>query len=78
MDRQSLSTYFFPRLLICRQGLASIAPDIPQLSEEDPPEWEVRRYWDRYWLIDPLDGTKEFISKNGEFTSCTSLISISR
>ena len=59
---------------IIKQGLASIAPDIPQLSEEDPPEWEVRRHWDRYWLIDPLDGTKEFISKNGEFTVNIALI----
>ena len=57
-----------------KQGLASIAPDIPQLSEEDPPAWEERRHWQRYWLIDPLDGTKEFINKNGEFTVNIALI----
>ncbi|WGY27930.1 3'(2'),5'-bisphosphate nucleotidase CysQ [Proteus mirabilis] len=59
---------------IIKQGLASIAPDIPQLSEEDPPAWEERRHWQRYWLIDPLDGTKEFINKNGEFTVNIALI----
>lgn len=59
---------------IIKQGLAIIAPEIPQLSEEDPPEWEIRRHWQRYWLIDPLDGTKEFISKNGEFTVNIALI----
>jgi 3'(2'), 5'-bisphosphate nucleotidase len=43
--------------------------DIPILSEEgkDIP-YEERKGWETYWLIDPLDGTKEFIKKNGEFT----------
>ena len=43
--------------------------DIPILSEEgrDIP-YQDRNKWDTYWLIDPLDGTKEFIKKNGEFT----------
>ncbi len=43
--------------------------DIPILSEEgkDIP-YEERKRWETYWLIDPLDGTKEFIKKNGEFT----------
>lgn len=55
-------------------GLARIAPDIPQLSEEDPPEWSIRQNWQRYWLIDPLDGTKEFINRNGDFTVNIALI----
>ncbi|WP_285316011.1 3'(2'),5'-bisphosphate nucleotidase CysQ [Providencia rettgeri] len=55
-------------------GLARIAPDIPQLSEEDPPEWPIRQNWQRYWLIDPLDGTKEFINRNGDFTVNIALI----
>jgi len=56
-------------------GLRRIAPDIPVLSEEssDVP-WETRRQWRRYWLIDPLDGTKEFIKRNGEFTVNIALI----
>ncbi|HBO22240.1 MULTISPECIES: 3'(2'),5'-bisphosphate nucleotidase CysQ [unclassified Providencia] len=59
---------------IIEAGLARIAPDIPQLSEEDPPEWSVRQNWQRYWLIDPLDGTKEFINRNGDFTVNIALI----
>ncbi|MCV5519585.1 3'(2'),5'-bisphosphate nucleotidase CysQ, partial [Escherichia coli] len=49
-------------------GLQALDPDTPILSEEDPPAWEVRQHWQRYWLVDPLDGTKEFINRNGEFT----------
>lgn len=50
-------------------------PDIPVLSEEsaDIP-WEVRQNWRQYWLVDPLDGTKEFINQNGEFTVNIALI----
>ncbi|WP_075182737.1 3'(2'),5'-bisphosphate nucleotidase CysQ [Pantoea sp. 1.19] len=55
-------------------GLQALTPDIPVLSEEDPPGWEVRRHWQRYWLVDPLDGTKEFIKRNGEFTVNIALI----
>lgn len=49
--------------------------DLPVLSEEsaDIP-WEDRRLWQQYWLVDPLDGTKEFIKKNGEFTVNIALI----
>ncbi|EBH9038043.1 3'(2'),5'-bisphosphate nucleotidase CysQ [Salmonella enterica subsp. indica] len=56
------------------EGLLTLTPDIPVLSEEDPPAWEVRQYWQRYWLVDPLDGTKEFIKRNGEFTVNIALI----
>ena len=50
-------------------GLKKAYPDIPCISEESRiPEYEVRKDWDEYFLIDPLDGTKEFIKKNGEFT----------
>lgn len=48
---------------------------VPVLSEEGTlPDWEVRREWHTYWIIDPLDGTKEFISRNGEFTVNVALI----
>jgi len=55
--------------------LKRITPDLPVLSEEsaDIPFAERRR-WDSYWLVDPLDGTKEFISKNGDFTVNIALI----
>ncbi|WNN43904.1 MULTISPECIES: 3'(2'),5'-bisphosphate nucleotidase CysQ [Winslowiella] len=56
------------------QGLSSLTPDVPVLSEEDPASWEVRQHWQRYWLVDPLDGTKEFIKRNGEFTVNIALI----
>ncbi|MDR0217690.1 MAG: 3'(2'),5'-bisphosphate nucleotidase CysQ [Enterobacteriaceae bacterium] len=59
---------------IIQTGLRRIAPEIPLVSEEDPPTWEERKNWPRYWLVDPLDGTKEFISRNGEFTVNIALI----
>lgn len=49
--------------------------DFPILSEESADiSWEERQKWDTYWLVDPLDGTKEFIKKNGEFTVNIALI----
>jgi len=60
--------------LIC-EGLAALTPDIPLLSEESVERpWEIRRKWRRYWLVDPLDGTREFVKKNGEFTVNIALI----
>ena len=47
---------------------------IPILSEESLVEWNKRKNWTKYWLVDPLDGTKEFIKKNGEFTVNIALI----
>lgn len=56
-------------------ALSSLTPEIPILSEEsaDIP-WSQRSQWQTYWLIDPLDGTKEFIKRNGEFTINIALI----
>ncbi|WP_371195538.1 3'(2'),5'-bisphosphate nucleotidase CysQ [Glaciecola sp. SC05] len=49
--------------------------DLPVLSEESADiSWNTRKSWNRYWLVDPLDGTKEFIKKNGEFTVNIALI----
>lgn len=49
--------------------LAALTPDIPVHSEESEGiTWEMRRDWKKYWLVDPLDGTKEFVRRNGEFT----------
>ena len=57
------------------EGLMQICPDIPILSEEGIQlPFEVRENWRAYWLIDPLDGTKEFINRNGEFTVNIALI----
>lgn len=56
-------------------GLTALTPDLPQLSEEgaDIP-YPVRAKWTRYWLIDPLDGTKEFVKRNDEFSVNIALI----
>lgn len=56
------------------EGLKKLTPDIPILSEEDPISWDIRKNWMRYWLVDPLDGTKEFLKRNGEFTVNIALI----
>lgn len=56
-------------------GLAQLTPDIPVLSEENADiSWTERQIWSKYWLVDPIDGTKEFIKKNGEFTVNIALI----
>jgi 3'(2'), 5'-bisphosphate nucleotidase len=56
-------------------GLTSLTPDLPIISEEsDLPDFTQRRQWNRYWLVDPLDGTKEFVNRNGEFTVNIALI----
>jgi 3'(2'), 5'-bisphosphate nucleotidase len=60
-------------------SLARLTPDIPVLSEESViPDYAQRARWQRYWLVDPLDGTKEFVSRNGEFTVNIALIHAQR
>ncbi|MBW3197549.1 3'(2'),5'-bisphosphate nucleotidase CysQ [Marinobacter nauticus] len=51
------------------KGLRQISRDIPILSEEGAEiPWEERKKWRRFWLIDPIDGTKDFTQRTGEFT----------
>ncbi|MFZ2447651.1 MAG: 3'(2'),5'-bisphosphate nucleotidase CysQ [Syntrophobacteraceae bacterium] len=60
---------------IIADALRSRYPDIPVLSEEGKSvPFEQRRKWERFWLVDPLDGTKEFVKRNGEFTVNIALI----
>ena len=60
-------------------GLRELTPDIPVLSEESAElPFDVRRQWNTYWLVDPLDGTREFIKRNGEFTVNIALIHAGR
>ena len=60
--------------IICN-GLKKLYPNIPIMSEENKQiEYEIRKNWEYYWCIDPIDGTKEFIKKNGEFTVNIALI----
>jgi len=56
-------------------GLADLTPSVPVLSEESARiSFAERALWKEYWLVDPLDGTREFIKKNGEFTVNIALI----
>ncbi|NZA26734.1 3'(2'),5'-bisphosphate nucleotidase CysQ [Luteimonas sp. SJ-92] len=57
-------------------GLAELTPDIPVLSEEsaDAVPLARRRRWPRLWVVDPLDGTREFVKRNGEFTVNIALV----
>jgi len=60
-------------------GLESLEPQLPIITEEAGlPDFEERRGWERYWLIDPLDGTREFVNRNGEFTVNIALINNNR
>jgi 3'(2'), 5'-bisphosphate nucleotidase len=57
-------------------GLRTLTPKLPVLSEESAEQvpWRERRDWMCYWLVDPLDGTREFVKRNGEFTVNIALI----
>ena len=59
---------------IILESLTKLNCNIPILSEESLVDWSIRKNWKKYWLVDPLDGTKEFIKKNGEFTVNIALI----
>jgi 3'(2'), 5'-bisphosphate nucleotidase len=56
-------------------ALAELTPDVPVLSEESAEQpWSERRLWQDLWVVDPLDGTREFVKRNGEFTINIALI----
>ncbi len=60
--------------IICK-SLLKLYPNIPIMSEENQQvDYKIRKNWEYYWCIDPIDGTKEFIKKNGEFTVNIALI----
>lgn len=74
-DRSPLTEADLAAHALIRDGLAALAPEVPLLSEESAPEdLSERRGWQRYWLVDPLDGTREFVKRNGEFTVNIALI----
>ncbi len=58
------------------RSLATLNPEYPILSEESADEipFEIRKHWQTFWIVDPLDGTKEFIHKRDEFTVNIALI----
>lgn len=57
-------------------GLSRLTPDIPVLSEEAEQKVapDIRRSWPRLWIVDPLDGTREFVKRNGEFSVNIALV----
>jgi len=60
---------------IIENGLNKLSVSLPILSEEGKEiPYEERKGWEYFWLVDPLDGTKEFVKKNGEFTVNIALI----
>jgi 3'(2'), 5'-bisphosphate nucleotidase len=56
------------------KGLRMLAPEVPVVAEEEVAAGQVPEVAERFWLVDPLDGTKEFINRNGEFTVNIALI----
>ncbi len=61
------------------EGLQKLTPELPVLSEESARiPFETRNNWSSYWLVDPLDGTREFVKRNGEFTVNIALIESGR
>ncbi len=74
-DRSPLTAADLAAQRVIAAGLARLEPSLPMVSEEASQQaWEQRRDWSRYWLVDPLDGTREFVKRNGEFTVNIALI----
>jgi 3'(2'), 5'-bisphosphate nucleotidase len=75
VDRSPLTEADLAAQRIIAAGLGSLTPDIAMLGEESPQQqFEHRREWPRVWLVDPLDGTREFVKRNGEFTVNIALV----
>lgn len=74
-DRSPLTEADLAAHRILASGLARLEPASPVLSEESAAsDIDARRQWRRLWLVDPLDGTREFIKRNGEFTVNVALV----
>ncbi len=74
-DRSPLTAADLAAHHLIVDGLRRLTPDLPVLSEESAGvPWAERSRWTRYWLVDPLDGTREFVKRNGEFTVNIALI----
>lgn len=74
-DKSPLSEADIKSNEIIYEELGKLYPDIPIISEESREvAFETRKSWEYYWCVDPIDGTKEFIKKNGEFTVNIALI----
>jgi 3'(2'), 5'-bisphosphate nucleotidase len=75
-DRSPLTEADLGAQRIISAGLAALTPQIGMLGEESAPDvFRQRRDWPALWLVDPLDGTREFVKRNGEFTVNIALVS---
>jgi 3'(2'), 5'-bisphosphate nucleotidase len=74
-DRSPLTEADLRAHRLIAEGLARLTPDVPVISEEAPvPPLAVRSGWEWLWLVDPLDGTREFVDRSGEFTVNVALV----
>ncbi len=74
-DNTPVTTADFAANELIVSTLSALTPDIPVLSEEsDEIPYKLRSTWETYWLVDPLDGTRAFIDKTGEFSVNIALI----
>ena len=74
-DQSPLTAADLAAQKVIMHGLARLDPQLPVVSEEAlAAAWSERKLWSRYWLVDPLDGTREFVKRNGEFTVNIALI----
>ena len=74
-DRSPLTTADLRAHRLIVAALRELTPGVPVLSEEAADTgYAERARWQRYWLVDPLDGTREFLSRNGQFTVNIALI----
>jgi 3'(2'), 5'-bisphosphate nucleotidase len=74
-DRSPLTEADLASQRVIGAGLAVLTPDIPMIGEESPAaELTERHRWPTVWLVDPLDGTREFVKRNGEFTVNIALV----
>jgi 3'(2'), 5'-bisphosphate nucleotidase len=74
-DRSPLTAADLASQRVIVQGLQSLTPEVPVLGEESAPaDIATRRQWPSLWLVDPLDGTREFVKRNGEFTVNIALV----
>lgn len=74
-DQTPVTSADFAAHRVVVDGLRAAWPEVPVLSEESGQiSWSERQTWQTYWLVDPLDGTKEFVKKNDDFTVNVALI----
>ena len=74
-DQTPVSSADFASNEILTKALGQLTPDIPIISEEmEPVDFATRKKWPRYWLLDPLDGTQEFIARSGHFAVNIALV----